>query len=43
MEYQGQVFYVVSKLDLIASKQAAGREIDLEDIRLLTLDEEDAE
>jgi len=43
MEYQGQVFYVVSKQDLIASKQAAGREIDLEDIRLLTLNEKDAE
>lgn len=41
MEYQGQIFYVVSKQDLIASKQAAGREIDLEDIRLLTLDDED--
>jgi len=43
MEYQGQVFYVVSKQDLIASKQAAGREIDLEDIHLLTLNEKDAE
>jgi len=35
MEYQGQMFYVVSRGDLIASKGAAGREIDLEDVRLL--------
>jgi predicted nucleotidyltransferase len=40
MEYRGQKFYVVSKQDLIASKQAAGREVDLEDVRLLTLDDE---
>jgi hypothetical protein len=39
MDYQGQEFYVVSKNDLIASKLAAGREIDLEDVRLLTLDD----
>ena len=39
MDYQGQKFSVVSKRDLIASKKAAGREIDIEDIRLLTLDD----
>ena len=39
MDYQGQVFYVVSKQDLICSKQAAGRDIDLEDVRLLELPE----
>jgi ribulose bisphosphate carboxylase small subunit len=39
MEYRGQKFHVVSKQDLIASKQAAGREVDLEDVRLLTLDD----
>jgi hypothetical protein len=39
MEYQGQLFYVVSREDLIASKKAAGREIDLEDVRLLNLDD----
>jgi hypothetical protein len=39
MDYQGQKFYVVSKADLIASKKAAGREVDLEDVRLLTLDD----
>ena len=37
MEYQGQVFHVVSRDDLIASKRAAGREVDLEDVRLLEL------
>lgn len=37
MVYQGQEFYLVSKLDLIASKQAAGHPKDLEDVRLLTL------
>jgi len=42
MEYQGQPFYVASRADLIASKRAAGREVDLEDVRLLDLgDEED--
>lgn len=37
MNYEGQEFHVVSKEDLIASKRAAGREIDLEDIRLLEI------
>jgi hypothetical protein len=40
MDYQGQKFYVVSKSDLIASKKAAGRDVDLEDVRVLSLDEE---
>lgn len=40
MDYQGQEFYVLSKEDLIASKRAAGREVDLEDVRLLELGEE---
>ena len=35
MEHQGQVFYVVSREDLIASKRAAGRKIDLEDVDAL--------
>lgn len=39
MNYQGQTFYVLSKADLISSKKAAGRDRDLEDVRLLTLDE----
>ncbi|MEJ5309951.1 MAG: DUF6036 family nucleotidyltransferase [Anaerolineae bacterium] len=37
LKYQGQEFYVVCKADLIASKQAAGRPKDLEDVRLLEL------
>lgn len=35
MKYQSQPFYVASKSDLIASKRAAARDIDLEDIKLL--------
>jgi hypothetical protein len=35
--YEGQAIYIVSKTDLIASKKAAGRNIDLEDARLLEL------
>ncbi len=38
MDYQDQLMYVVSKEDLIASKKAAGRVVDREDVRLLTLD-----
>ncbi len=41
MNYQGQSFYVLSKGDLIASKLAAGRDVDLEDARLLQLDEDE--
>ena len=40
MEYQGQSFYVVSREDLISSKRAAGRDVDLEDVRLLELPDE---
>jgi len=43
MEYRGQTFYVVSRKDLIASKYAAGRKIDLEDARLLELGNEEQE
>ena len=35
MTYQKQDFHVVSKADLIAAKKAAGRAVDLEDVRLL--------
>jgi len=35
MSYQGQEFYVLCRADLIASKRAAGRDKDLEDVRLL--------
>ena len=37
--YQGQEFFILSKEDLIASKRAAGRTVDLEDVRLLELPE----
>jgi hypothetical protein len=39
MKYQDQEFYVASRQDLISSKRAAGRHIDLEDVRLLELKE----
>lgn len=35
MRYQGQAFYVVSLADLIASKEAAGRPVDLDDVQQL--------
>ena len=35
MTYQGQSFFVISKPDLLASKRAAGRPVDLDDVRLL--------
>jgi len=39
MTFQGQIFYVLSKKDLISSKRASGRDVDLEDVRLLELPE----
>ena len=39
MEYQKQKFYVASRQDLISSKRATGRPMDLEDVRLLELNE----
>ena len=41
MNYQGQDFYVASREHLIASKRAAARDVDLEDIKLLELDNRD--
>jgi len=41
MHYRGQDFFVLSKTDLIASKRAAGRPVDLEDARLLELPEKE--
>ena len=35
LQTQGQSFYVVSREDLIASKKAAGRNVDLEDVKIL--------
>ena len=39
MNYMGQEFFVISKRDLIVSKRASGRPVDLEDARLLELPE----
>lgn len=41
MEYRGQPFYIVSREDLISSKRAAGRDVDLQDVRLLELPEDE--
>lgn len=38
--YEGQDFFIVSRDDLIASKRAAGCQIDLEDVRLLELSDQ---
>jgi len=35
MNYKGQMLEVVSLNDLIASKRASGRDVDLEDVRIL--------
>lgn len=40
MNYHGQEFYIVCLEDLIASKKAAGRTIDLEGVRLLELSDD---
>lgn len=37
MDFQGQKFYVASRVDLIASKRAAGQPRDLEDVRVLEI------
>ena len=39
VSYQGQEFFILSREDLIASKRAAGRDVDIEDVRLLELPE----
>jgi len=40
MQYEGQVFFVASRTDLIASKRASGRAVDLDDVRQLELADE---
>ena len=40
MKYHGQKFSVISRDDLISSKIAAGRSVDLEDVRILELSED---
>ena len=42
MTFAGQEFEVASLADLIQSKTAAGREVDLEDVRILTSPEEES-
>jgi hypothetical protein len=39
MNYQGQSFFVLCKSDLIAAKLAAGRDIDLQDVKILQFDQ----
>ena len=39
MSYMAQEFYVISLDDLIKSKTASGRDVDLEDVRILGLAE----
>jgi len=39
VSYQGQSFFILSKEDLICSKRAAGRAVDLDDVRLLEASE----
>lgn len=41
LNYQGQDFFVISKEDLIASKRASGRQVDLDDVSLLELPDQD--
>lgn len=43
MTYKDQKFEVVSFADLIQSKTAAGREVDLEDVRILTSEEKESD
>jgi hypothetical protein len=39
--YNGQKFFILSKEDLIRSKRACGRDIDMEDVRLLELPDDE--
>ena len=41
LTYQGQDFFILSREDLIAAKRASGRQVDLEDVRLLELGEQE--
>lgn len=43
MNYRGQEFHVVCREDLMAAKKAAGRTVDLEDVRLLELSDNKSE
>jgi hypothetical protein len=39
--YNGQNFFILSKEDLIRTKRACGRDVDLEDVRLLELPDDE--
>ncbi len=39
--YNGQKFFILSKEDLIKSKRACGRDVDMEDVRLLELPDDE--
>jgi len=41
MAYQEQYFWVISKEDLIRSKKASGRKVDLEDVHILEVDDDE--
>jgi hypothetical protein len=41
MRYHEQSFPVVSKQNLIAAKEEAGREVDIEDVKILELGNDD--
>ena len=43
MTVKGQEFNVLSFADLVQSKTAAGREVDLEDVRILTSEEKNSD
>ncbi len=40
VKHHGQIFFILSKQDLILSKKAAGRAVDIEDVRLLRLSDD---
>ncbi len=42
VSYQNSGIFVLSKQDLIQSKRSAGRDIDLEDVRLLKMQDQDS-
>jgi hypothetical protein len=42
VSFQEQQFFILSKEDVIRSKRAVGRPVDMEDVRLLELSEDDA-
>ena len=41
LKYQNQEFFILSKNDLVSSKRASGRKIDLEDVRLLDIPDDE--